>query len=326
MFSHVVSHYSQSSISKSVPKTYVVDFSYLSVGRIADVLKTKPRSGTIYVKRESAAEQQQREAANKQSSAASFGDILKQQQMNDMKYTFGEGQGRREGKTQVTEDGVVVIQARDENYVFKQTDDTVYQNDADMKNWEVGQDGELVRKKLTAKEELEAVEAKRTLYRCSTLKLNNNGMTSLEQLSRALRLTLYRPAQHLAVLDLSCNALVSLPEEFGSEYPLHTLLLHQNKLTEVAEVKKLVSLSKTLRNLTLFDNPLQRNAIGKCPDIGTRRYRLLVQWILPFLTMLDDVRITPTDRDKLQPFMGMFLSKKERDILAAKTAPRGSVA
>ena len=151
MFSHVVSHYAQSTLSKSVPKTYVVDFSYLSLGRAGDMAKAKPRSGTVYVKRETAAEQQQREAASRQTAAASFGDVLKQQQMNDMKYTFGEGQGRREGKTQVTEDGVVVIQAKDENYAFKQTDDTVYQNDTDMKNWEVGQDGNV--RKLTAREE-----------------------------------------------------------------------------------------------------------------------------------------------------------------------------
>lgn len=295
------SPYNASQLMHCVPKTLAVDFSYFGFTGAQEIVHHAPRSGVVFVRKQKEKEQSKAEG----SAATPLGEVIRQkaEAANSMLFQFGDKKGSN-GKTQVTDDGVVVIKAKDENYAFKETDQAVYNADKDMSNWVVDANGNLVRRKLTSHEEQLLLESKRTLYRCTSLKLNNNRISSLEKFERAMYLSLFKPQLTLHVLDLSCNQLVELPVEFLSAYPIHTVLLHGNFIASIEEVKRLLALTRTLRSLTLFDNPIQR-AHG-------RRYRMLVLSALPCLTALDDVHVTTAERQKLETFVAVFAGKKDR--------------
>lgn len=278
----------------------------------------EPRSGVLYQKKEkvkAAEQQQQQQQTAPQPAQTNLGDAIRQREagFNPAVLNFGD-KGKGAGKTLVTEDGVTLIKAKDENYAFKDVDDSAIRDDKDMHNWVVDADGKLVRKKLTAKEEQDLLESKKKLYRCTSLKLNNNDMSSFDRMDRAFYLTLFRPMVNLTMVDLSCNKIASIPNGFFEQYPLHTLLLHGNLISSIDDVKRLSCLAGTLRVLSLYDNPIQR--------ANNRKYRMMIMCALPFLSVLDDVFITAADRDKLGVFVEMFVPKKERSVVLSTIGGR----
>jgi hypothetical protein len=254
--------------------------------------------------------------------SANLGEVINQQHQRtqelhqNMLHQFGDKKGQQ-GKTQITDDGVVVIKAKDENYAFKEMDQGVYVSDKDMKNWVLDAHGNLVRRKLTAKEEQELLESKRTLFRCNILRLNNNALTDLSTLDRSVYLTLYKPTENLTVVDVSCNRIAVIPEHFCIRYPVHTLLLHGNAVGSVEQLQRLRCLGPTLRVLTLYDNPLQH--------MLKRKYRMTVLCALPFLTTLDGVFVTEADRSKLHTFVELFVPRKQRGPLLKSLGQDGTL-
>lgn len=300
------SPYNAASLRRRLPRSDAVDYSYRSLTNLAEVVGSVPRSGTVFVRRASPSASPADQSL--QPGGANLGDAIKQQQnkasQDSMLFQFGDKKGQQ-GKTTVTDDGVVVIKAKDENYAFKEIDQAVYVSDKDMKNWVMDANGNLVRRKLTAKEEQELLESKRTLYRCTILRMNNNELSDLTGIDRSLYLTLFKPMEFLTVVDLSCNRIVAIPDRFCERYPIHTLLLHGNAIQSIDQLQGLRSLAGTLRSLTLYDNPVQHTY--------NRKYRMMVLCTLPFITTLDGVFITDADRAKLPTFVDMFIPRKHRD-------------
>lgn len=301
------SPYNAASLRRRLPRSDTVDYSYMDMTSLGEVLGATPRTGTIFVRRGSPSSSPADQSL--QRGGPNLGDAIKQQQQqkaaqDSMLFQFGDKKGQQ-GKTTVTDDGVVVIKAKDENYAFKETDQAVYVSDKDMKNWVMDSNGNLVRRKLTAKEEQELLESKRTLYRCSILRINNNELSDLAGIDKSLYLTLYKPTENLTVVDVSCNRIASIPDRFCEKYPVHTLLLHGNNIQSIDQLQGLRALAPTLRSLTLYDNPVQH--------MLHRKYRMMVLCTLPFITTLDGVFITDADRAKLPTFVDMFIPKKHRD-------------
>lgn len=300
------SPYNALSLRRRLPRNYAVDYSYNSFSAASQLSAHPPRSGVVFVRRPSPSSSP---AEQSLPVGHNLGEAIKQQHQkaqDSLLYQFGDKKGQS-GKTTVTDDGVVVIKAKDENYAFREMDQAVYVSDKDMKNWVMDANGNLVRRKLTSKEEQELLESKRTLYRCNILKLNNNELVDLDNFDRSLYLTLFKPSENLTVIDFSCNRIAVLPERFCDRYPVHTLLLHGNSIRSIDQLHNLRSLASTLRTLTLYDNPVQHEL--------KRKYRMMVLCTLPFLTTLDGVFVTDRDRSKLPTFVEMFVPPKQREAL-----------
>ena len=102
-----------------------------------------------------------------------------------------------------------------------------------------------------------AVNEDRVRYAASGLRLCNNAIENAKELDQVIRLSLFNAFYFLTWVDLSSNKLVAVPDL--SQYPVTTLYLHDNKIKDWAELKKLADLPQ-LHSLTLFGNELQEIA------------------------------------------------------------------
>lgn len=120
------------------------------------------------------------------------------------------------------------------------------------------------------------LQSKRNMYICSGARYANNALSNpvdLAELSVVIKSTIINAFYFLTVVDLSSNALTSIPDL--SEFPLVSLQLHGNNISDWAETEKLNKLSK-LQSLTLFGNPLQHD----CESVRTYKYQLLALFYL----------------------------------------------
>ena len=307
-----------------------VDWSFMGLTSLDHLRFTEPRSGRRY--KADRAVKSKKSQSEDERKAALRAEREEKERANNL-YCFFEGK-RSDGRTTVTGDGITILKAKGETYAFKMRDgDAPTTNDDDdlslleadkskawkiermkqkMKerkallseriDWEVeGPTGEVVIQSLTG-DDLALYEEQLGLFHCGILKCNNNSLTSILHISRALKGALYRPHRFLNVVDLSSNRIAELPDDMGLLVCLTSLLLHDNKLP-LEELSKLRVFSKSLVKLTLFHNPLQ-------DDLGAH-YKAGVAAFLPTLRVLDNTPI-PRDMTPLAMHDIMALTKRRR--------------
>jgi hypothetical protein len=149
----------------------------------------------------------------------------------------------------------------------------------------------------------------RDRYVCSGLRLANNELTNARDLQRFIKVTLVNAFYFLNIIDLSRNKITEIPDL--SQFPIQTLYLHDNRIEDWNELKKLSSLPQ-LQSLTLFGNPLQQFAES------TKLYRLyvLMQFYHP-----DGILVFGPSTPKRE---GARASSPSRDGSAAKTPARAT--
>jgi hypothetical protein len=293
--------YNAKQLAAVLPKHHVLDFSFLDLEDSRAMMRLEPRAGKLHgaakgqpaspsakdAPRGPGKEAERREGATADGTAWDFG-------------------GYKAGGTEKTRDGYLVVRAGDETYAFKDEDElerqrAVMKNDPDNLRYELDAKGKLVERKQT----LEALAALtgHPRYHCSALKVDHNKLTSRSVivLPQVLAVLTVGALTNLQSIDLSFNLLETVPNFSG--LPLHTLLLHCNRIPTLAEAAKLQAMNKTLRKLSLNDNPLQE---------ATKRYKYAVLHMLPFLTMLDEVRVTDKDRERMAVFEELFVPAKQR--------------
>ena len=273
---------------------YLVDYRYLKLSTVNELLDAQPRSGTFFRSRPKVDELEIEDQLAQQAAKKALGI-----------YFFGD---RANSRTHVTEDGIFLIKAKDENYAFKVDLAKSLIKDKSMKRFYLGDNGELMERSMTLSE-IEEVESTGVLMRCTTLNLSNNLFKgeAICNMPMAIATKLYRPHLTLTLLDLSCNEISTLPTSFNI-FPLRTLLLHVNKIECLEEVAKLQSIV-TLRSLTLNENPVQRLF---------PKYKFRILFLLPFLTNFDGVRVCPKDKESLVVFDKLFANNRLRALSPLK--------
>mmetsp|Transcript_12119 Transcript_12119/g.15601 ORF Transcript_12119/g.15601 Transcript_12119/m.15601 type:complete len:179 (+) Transcript_12119:77-613(+) len=137
----------------------------------------------------------------------------------------------------------------------------------------------------------------------SALRLSSNGMTDISQLFNESRSLVKEPAE-LKWLDLSCNDITQVPEEFIQFRETMVVYLHGNKITDFQDLLPLGRMSQ-LKKLTLHGNPVE--------DLPN--YRSFVILMIPTLKMLDFSIVTKQDRVMADFFKNSFdaiMKKKNR--------------
>jgi hypothetical protein len=102
-----------------------------------------------------------------------------------------------------------------------------------------------------------AVNEDRTRYAASGLRLCSNKLEDPRELDQVIRLIVFNAFYFLTWIDLSTNGMTSIPDL--SQYPIAVLYLHDNKISDWDQVKKLAALTQ-LQTLTLFGNEIQAKA------------------------------------------------------------------
>lgn len=120
------------------------------------------------------------------------------------------------------------------------------------------------------------------------LRLNNNQIDTLADI--ALQLTTIQkpipnPVQHLMWLDLSFNQISRVDKSILELENLKTLLLHGNKLSNLAEMEKLAGM-KSLKNLTANGNPFEEKKF----------YRVFMIGVVSAMKHLDHVTVTKDEK------------------------------
>jgi Leucine-rich repeat (LRR) protein len=282
----------------------------MAIDVISKLLTTVPRHGTL-------CEPGQRRGPAQSPPPTQLADVIIEPQpqpvavkKNPALFYFGDRSNQ--GKTDISPDGIAVIKAKDEKYAFKDTTDTNMVTDVDVLEYTLI-DGNLVKRELSSSDIAHRLANAGRLFRCTQLRLNNNELSHLEDFRKVVSRRFFRPFATLTVLDLSFNQLAAVPEELAA-LPLHTLLLHSNKIAAMAELRKLQPLSGSLRSLTLHDNPLQ--CIPGFKAEGRTSYRLSALTQLPFLTSLDTTHVTRQEQERVKTFVQVFLPPKQRKLLA----------
>jgi dynein light chain 1 len=114
------------------------------------------------------------------------------------------------------------------------------------------------------------------------LTLSRNMLKKIERLEDV--------ATTLEELWISYNSISSLDGLSACSKTLTTLYIGNNRISDWAEVEKLAGL-EALRDLLLVGNPIETGA----PDNAT--YRAMVVKRVPQIAKLDNIMITPTERD-----------------------------
>lgn len=280
-----------------IPKHIPLDYSFMQLTDIHNLGLMEPRAGQL-------ARQKQTTKAARSSSLGPKQNQAKPSEGATADGTAWDFGSSRDAKTERTKDGFLVVRAGDETYAFKDEEELQRQRkamfeDDDMIKYELNDQGILVEKK-RGKNEL-GEGGKR--YDCTSLKLDNNLLTSqsLQPLCAVVTRLVSSPFRSITSLDLSWNQITVLPKL--DDFPLHTLLLHCNRIPTLAEVSKLQTLNRTLRKLTLNENPFQERVL---------KYKYAVLHQLPFLTFLDDVRVTDKDRQRIAVFEELFVPAAQR--------------
>eukprot|EP00756_Hemistasia_phaeocysticola_P007237 Hpha_TRINITY_DN14173_c0_g1::TRINITY_DN14173_c0_g1_i1::g.10562::m.10562 len=208
----------------------VLDFHHMSIDRPRDLLTVQPRSGKRYVPKQdlqSKKEQQQREEEEKRRLA----ELAAQQEDEERpEQIVIKGRSR---------DGESAAYAFDRSEMRRQA-----MGETDKE----GSDDEI----------LDLSDADRVRWEASAVKLQGNALTGEAKtglrLEEILKRICVHAFYHLTWIDLSSNALTSIPD--FSQFPLVVLYLHANKIDDPKEINKLKGLEE-LQSLTLFGNPIQ---------------------------------------------------------------------
>lgn len=287
-----VGAYNQRGLARVSHRVHVVDYSFMNLKHPMAAVKLEPRKGTLVkIKKKAASPTSTEPQVARTESKPDLNNIL----------VFGSD---NTGKTQVTQDGFVVMRAKEETYAFKENAaGKLIAKDKDMHRFELDADGNLVERKDFVEDEAAPADAQ--LFQCTSLRFDNNVFVAnaLNSLAYFAKKTLFKPELNLVHLDISCNGIEALPSPFPP-WPLHTLLLHQNRIATLKQLNTLQALFGTLRKLTLNGNPVQ--------EAERARYKFKVLFILPFLTNFDDNHVTPKDRDALATFEQIFVPKPQR--------------
>eukprot|EP00164_Ancoracysta_twista_P003876 GFYU01005198.1.p1 GENE.GFYU01005198.1~~GFYU01005198.1.p1 ORF type:complete len:218 (-),score=46.26 GFYU01005198.1:380-1033(-) len=118
----------------------------------------------------------------------------------------------------------------------------------------------------------------------TSLKLNNNLLTSVTGLAAVFNQIVLKPIQ-ITWIDLSFNDLDHIESEFCKFTNLRVLYLHGNNFEHIEEVRRLESLP--LRSLTLHGTPM----------VEKKKYRLRAIMYLPKLRSLDFTAVTAIEKD-----------------------------
>jgi hypothetical protein len=121
----------------------------------------------------------------------------------------------------------------------------------------------------------------------SSLRLNNNVLTSLKDLPAALTEILPNPAR-LLFLDLSWNSLQTIDSCLLQYEQLKALYLHGNRIAKLPQADKLAKVAK-LRSLTLNGNPIECNSCYRLYVIGVLQHSTDIR-SLDHSTVTDDER------------------------------------
>ncbi|XP_014254242.1 leucine-rich repeat-containing protein 51-like [Cimex lectularius] len=126
-------------------------------------------------------------------------------------------------------------------------------------------------------------------YSCTSLRLNNNYLTSISGIHGIANELLEFP-EKLTWLDLSFNRLASIPTELSAFINLKIVYLHGNQLADLPSVLRPLKMLTELYSLTVHGNPLEER----------RGYRNKIILNLPNLKSLDFNNVTVADRKRLQ--------------------------
>eukprot|EP00160_Parvularia_atlantis_P002912 Unigene12424_Nuclearia_a/m.37751 Unigene12424_Nuclearia_a/g.37751 ORF Unigene12424_Nuclearia_a/g.37751 Unigene12424_Nuclearia_a/m.37751 type:complete len:257 (+) Unigene12424_Nuclearia_a:2-772(+) len=146
-----------------------------------------------------------------------------------------------------------------------------------------------------------------TLDQFDTIDLSDNEIRRVENFPLLKR---------LGTLLISNNRVGRVAPDLQQALPrLHTLVLNNNLLSELADLQPMAQLT-SLRTLSLIDNPCTRK----------QHYRLYVVHIMPHLTLLDFRRIKLKERQEAAAlFKGAEGKSLESAINAQRTFVPGSV-
>ena len=283
----------------------VVDYSFLDLTDIAEIAEMVPRRGQLWMKPTAASI-----AAGIHASAAAAGTLPTKGGSGALFNASGQVVNQdweehirgNNGRTRVTNDGVVVMRAKDETYSFRETSSLGIQDKGDpreAKRFYLDEYGNLVERTLTLEEMSQDYVDQQ--YLCTSLKLDHNAILS-KSFEDAFRIVLakrfYQPARNIVHVDLSFNKLTEVPHALASTLPLKSLLFHCNKVEDMMGLRNLHLLSTTLKKFSINENPLQAK-------MG-RRLKPTVLYCMPFLECLDDVRVTKADKEQLKVFGDFF--------------------
>ena len=147
----------------------------------------------------------------------------------------------------------------------------------------------------------EQLEESQTRITTESIKLNNNELTTLENIIPSIQWHLSFDVTALKSLDLSFNHISSCSDTLAEFPNLVSLYLHGNKIMNVDECKKLGSL-KNLKCLALHGNPIDQ----------TRQYRWNIISMVPSLNRLDFSLVTKSDKLKADTLVKKFKLHKVR--------------
>jgi len=273
-------------------KDYTVDWSCFGVSDVASLRQHVPRVGEVFKANRELLQRISAERAEEDKAAKQVADHEK---LRDI-YTFGESTKQAVMRhTEVQSNQMTYIKAKDRTYAF--IDKSASLGGADgahpaVGKWMVRNAQGVLEERLLTGAELQAHEEQMKLFRCTVLRLGGNKLPAITDTFAAdLKQLIFRPMTHLSILDLSSNNITTLSTEGLADLPLHTLYLHDNRISDVQELYKLEPLGARLRKLSLYGNPLQRLLH---PDL-----RPVALAILPFLSMLDDSVVTQRERADL---------------------------
>eukprot|EP00049_Salpingoeca_infusionum_P005912 m.98943 g.98943 ORF g.98943 m.98943 type:complete len:207 (-) comp13132_c0_seq3:160-780(-) len=132
----------------------------------------------------------------------------------------------------------------------------------------------------------------------TTLKFNNNVITTLAPMQAVLERTLW-DLSVVTMVDLSFNGLESIGDEFTCLPHLGILYLHGNEVSKLKEVKRLGKLDN-LKVLSLHGNNIEKE----------EGYRNFVIMSIPTLRKLDFTTITKADQQRASLWKQVHAPKK----------------
>lgn len=100
--------------------------------------------------------------------------------------------------------------------------------------------------------------------------------------------------QHIRVLDLSSNSIVTIGDGLDGLLGLTALRLEDNRIADAGEVRALLPLNG-LRRLSLHGNPF-------IDAMGVKDYRRFLACALPALKTLDTAAFTPRERRSAEAY------------------------
>jgi hypothetical protein len=297
--------YNSAKLTKGARRADVIDYSFMDLTEIDKLPQTVPRNARPLVLRSSSNFDDTLDGANP----------LKAARESALKGL--EGGRHNTGVTEKTADGFLVMKAGEHTYAFKDEQEArararMMSHDRDLQRFMLDADGKLVERQRGLDEIASDNSSGIPRYHAASLRLDNNQLTNraLFDIAAIVSQVAVNPLQMLTHIDLSVNKLTAVPPL--ECFPIRTLNLHCNRIASMKDVDELRVLRATLRKLTLNGNPVQELV---------KHFKFTVLHALPFLDCLDDVRVTPKDREKITTFANMFASRGRSSLLPRAGSP-----